>query len=844
MTDIPTPQGASDGQFTYGVDADGTLLRRKVGIEEINYDGRFGATEYSGSSITIGIGTHYFVLDTDNENFRVGDDVLITSMVDNICYMWGEIIGSDTVDTPRRLMIYVDDISNAVGIYAAWRIQVVARPKPGIEKDTSTTSVNPTTGGPWTFTVTAGKFFPIGGTLLIKPTTDRTIALIGEVSAYSGTSLTVTLRATNATVSQAYTSWSIALLDSPPQKIPYFQINGLSVEVSYTNPVLYVLVNPGSVIDSTETLELQLDAVTQKGTHATFLAGFQEGGVVVSSALAGTISSVGTAVTGSGTSFLSSFGEEALTDYKNANPADTLVDSIISTASVTDGIASIGGNTALTTNIALGAAGAAYYRGGVLTTTGSIVPYFVVLIRRDSDGYIDVCLSAATDSGEPDLPSGYTYYRVLALVTVTWSTVYPNATYTIIQPLAEMQITDNAVTNAKLANMAAYTLKGRNAGTTGDPSDIDITALTAQSAPTTADFLLGVDTAASNAFKKYGATVIAREKLTANRTYYVRTDGSNSNTGLVDSAGGAFLTLQKAYDTLITLDLAGYTVTVDVGDGTYTGSLSITKPWVGGTVTFQGDTTTPSNVFINTSGTCVTVSATLPSILTFTGFKFASSADCGLTHTGFGNVYLTKVDFGACVLKINADGIGAFVFVNGNYTDSGNAVRHHSANHGAFIKVSSVTVTTTAAPVYSGNYAWASAHGKVESTATYAYPTITVTIASPGVVTYTAHGMLANAPLSFATTGALPTGLVAGTTYYVKTVVSVDTFTVSATAGGAAINTSGSQSGTHSIRATGSRYNSEYGAFIYTVGAGTSYFPGNAAGTGTNFGASPYGMYA
>lgn len=77
--------------------------------------------------------------------------------------------------------------------------------------------------------------------------------------------------------------------------------------------------------------------------------------------------------------------------------------------------------------------------------------------------------------------------------------------------------------------------------------------------------------------------------------------------------------------------------------------------------------------------------------------------------------------------------------------------------------------------------------------------TVTITIASPGVVSLTAHGLLANDPVVFATTGALPTGLTAATIYYVKTVLTSGTFTVSATAGGTVINTSGSQSGTQSM---------------------------------------------
>jgi hypothetical protein len=71
--------------------------------------------------------------------------------------------------------------------------------------------------------------------------------------------------------------------------------------------------------------------------------------------------------------------------------------------------------------------------------------------------------------------------------------------------------------------------------------------------------------------------------------------------------------------------------------------------------------------------------------------------------------------------------------------------------------------------------------------------------ASPGVLTLAGHGYVANDPIALSTSGALPTGLTVGTTYYVKTVLTADTFTVSATAGGTVINTSSAGSGTHSI---------------------------------------------
>lgn len=74
----------------------------------------------------------------------------------------------------------------------------------------------------------------------------------------------------------------------------------------------------------------------------------------------------------------------------------------------------------------------------------------------------------------------------------------------------------------------------------------------------------------------------------------------------------------------------------------------------------------------------------------------------------------------------------------------------------------------------------------------------TITIASPGVVSWANHGLAANTPVKFATTGALPTGLVAGTTYYVVAAgLTTGAFSVSATPGGTAITTTGTQSGVH-----------------------------------------------
>ncbi len=90
--------------------------------------------------------------------------------------------------------------------------------------------------------------------------------------------------------------------------------------------------------------------------------------------------------------------------------------------------------------------------------------------------------------------------------------------------------------------------------------------------------------------------------------------------------------------------------------------------------------------------------------------------------------------------------------------------------------------------------------------------TVTISIATPGIITWTAHILNAGSPVRFRTTGSLPSGLTAGTVYYVASTPAptANTFAVAATIGGSAIATTGSQSGTHTaihsdITSTGQR---------------------------------------
>lgn len=74
--------------------------------------------------------------------------------------------------------------------------------------------------------------------------------------------------------------------------------------------------------------------------------------------------------------------------------------------------------------------------------------------------------------------------------------------------------------------------------------------------------------------------------------------------------------------------------------------------------------------------------------------------------------------------------------------------------------------------------------------------TVTISHASPGEVSWTAHGLPNGTSLTLSTTGALPLGLTVGTTYYVVG-AAADTFNLAEILDGAALDTGSAGSGVH-----------------------------------------------
>lgn len=199
-----------------------------------------------------------------------------------------------------------------------------------------------------------------------------------------------------------------------------------------------------------------------------------------------------------------------------------------------------------------------------------------------------------------------------------------------------------------------------------------------------------------------------RERLFAARTYYVRTDGHDTNcdgkTNASDASTSttacAFLTGQKGADAcFLTLDLGGYDCTVDLEDGTFTGRIAITSPQVGaGTITIQGNSSTPTNVVINWTGTSTNGAIDVrnhASVVVKDMRIQTTTGGSGLWAENGGLIYFSGIDFGATVqYHMAALWLGS-IRALGNYTISGAAQYSVVASGLGVVRLRSVACTLT-----------------------------------------------------------------------------------------------------------------------------------------------------
>jgi hypothetical protein len=213
-----------------------------------------------------------------------------------------------------------------------------------------------------------------------------------------------------------------------------------------------------------------------------------------------------------------------------------------------------------------------------------------------------------------------------------------------------------------------------------------------------------------------------RKQLRAALTLYVRTDGSDSNEGLTDSAGGAFLTWQAAYDYLVSMyDTRGYDVKIkhgaEAGVKTFApiagvNIINMTRPWTGGgKLTIEGsatDLTTPTNlVFSTDAASAIVVNCALPANVTVQGFKHTSVNGWGPTvdMEAAGTVYITNVVFGVqAYSSVFAYAPGAYIILGPDLKITGAAPHFAHMDAGKLYADVGITVTTSGTPAFSGAF--------------------------------------------------------------------------------------------------------------------------------------------
>ena len=229
-----------------------------------------------------------------------------------------------------------------------------------------------------------------------------------------------------------------------------------------------------------------------------------------------------------------------------------------------------------------------------------------------------------------------------------------------------------------------------------------------------------------------GATgTSARQILTGNRVYYVRIDGDDANTGLLNTAGGAFLTIQKAIDTLAAIDFAGYTATIRVADGTYTGGIQVSGTWIGSTdiaaVEIIGNNSVPENVIISTTGEdAIRVSNYGDLAISGLMLQTATSGN-GISVQSGSTVHIAGLlSFGVCAENHISANDRSSVQIESAYNIRGAAISHWTAKNFSLIGgsvytlMSGQTVTCIGTPALTQYFAHA-ASGSLVSCAGFTF---------------------------------------------------------------------------------------------------------------------------
>lgn len=194
-----------------------------------------------------------------------------------------------------------------------------------------------------------------------------------------------------------------------------------------------------------------------------------------------------------------------------------------------------------------------------------------------------------------------------------------------------------------------------------------------------------------------------RTRLGANTSLFVATTGNDANNGIV--VGSPYLTIQRAINVLANnVDLNGFTATVVVADGTYTGTILVGGGFVGnGIVQLQGNNTTPANCLLNVTGSAL--AASYGAVIYAKGFKTAATVFGIVAQQGGSIIINGNWDFGACAVQVAATDSGSYVLLANNYNITAGASFHIQATGGgeAYIP-GGTTITLTGTPAFATSF--------------------------------------------------------------------------------------------------------------------------------------------
>lgn len=198
----------------------------------------------------------------------------------------------------------------------------------------------------------------------------------------------------------------------------------------------------------------------------------------------------------------------------------------------------------------------------------------------------------------------------------------------------------------------------------------------------------------------------SREVLVAPRTYFVDPAGNDSNDGL--TGGSPFLTVNKAFEVINTIDNQEFDVTVSLAAGTYSLTTALVVPSLVGTgnLILLGDSGSPNTRTIDSGGAIAEplITANQSKRILIDGLTVENSTVGGscIACVDGGLVNVKDLIFGTTDLAHFSIASNGILTVEGNYEITGGATWHIIVKNAVMVALagSSNTITLTGTPAF------------------------------------------------------------------------------------------------------------------------------------------------